>query len=151
MGRIVFCILFTDSDIVSLVAKTCFDILKLRNDVLYSKTSYFVWKKKWSVRQFECLVAIGDFIRNKKHSSNIYFLYLIICPANILYRPDIGPILDSISARYRLPISARRRMCNSATHRADIGNRYRLPTCSRYCADIQMSSLFSLKLPIFDC
>jgi len=68
-------------------------------------------------------------------------------PANILYRPDIGPILDSISARHRLPISAQCRMCNSATHRADIGNRYRLPTCSRYCADIQSHRFFSLKLP----
>jgi len=66
-------------------------------------------------------------------------------PANILYRPDIGPILDSISARHRLPISAQCRMCNSATHRADIGNRYRLPTCSRYCADIHRLSLFLAK------
>ena len=62
-------------------------------------------------------------------------------PANILYRPDIGFYIG--------PISARCRMCNSATHRADIGNRYRLPTCSRYCADIQMSSLFLAKTPYF--
>ena len=67
-----------------------------------------------------------------------------ILPANILYRPDIGPILDSISARYRLPISAQCQLCNSATHRADIDNRYRLPTCSRYCADIHRSSLFPI-------
>ena len=38
-------------------------------------------------------------------------------------------------------------MCNSATHWADIGNRYRLPTCSRYCADIYRSSLFLAKTP----
>jgi len=57
----------------------------------------------------------------------------------------IGPTSDSISARHRLPISAQRRMCNSATHRADIGNRHRLPTCSRYCVDIHRSSLFLAK------
>jgi len=68
-------------------------------------------------------------------------------PANILYRPDIGLILDSISAWYRLPILAQCRMCNSATHRADICNRYRLPTCSHYCDDIHRSSLFLAKPP----
>jgi len=57
----------------------------------------------------------------------------------------IGPILDSISARHRLPTLA-----------ADIGPTlnvqlgytsgwYRLPTCSQYCADIQRSSLFLAK------
>jgi len=36
-------------------------------------------------------------------------------------------------------------MCISATHRADIGNRYRLPTCNRYCANIHRLSIFLVK------
>ena len=52
-------------------------------------------------------------------------------PANISYRPDIGPIWISISARYQMPISVHHRMCNSATDRADVGSMYKyalLPT-----------------------
>jgi len=92
-----------------------------------------------------------SYILKPKHPSRSKLVSLCTVPANILYRPDIGPILDSISAQHRLPISAQCRMCNSATHRADIGNRYRQPTCSRYCADIQRSSLFLAKTPFFDC
>ena len=58
----------------------------------------------------------------------------VLLPQQTFY---IGLILDSISARHRLPISAQCRMCNSATHRADIGN--------WYCADIHRSSLFLAK------
>ena len=34
-----FCLLFTHPDMIRVVAKTCLDILKLRNNVLYSKRS----------------------------------------------------------------------------------------------------------------
>jgi len=34
-----FCLLLTHPDMIRVVAKTCFDILKLRNNVLYSKRS----------------------------------------------------------------------------------------------------------------
>jgi len=63
-------------------------------------------------------------------------------PANILYRPDIGPILDSISARHRPDIDPM-----SDVQLGYTSGRYRLPTCSRYCADIHRLSLFLAKTP----
>ena len=52
-------------------------------------------------------------------------------PANISYRPDVGPIWLSISARCWKKTSARYCFCNINRYRADVG----LPIKNRYFAD----------------
>ena len=59
------------------------------------------------------------------------------------HRPDIGFYIGPTSAADIGPMSDVQLGYTSA----DIGNRYRLPTCSRYCAEIHRSSLFLAKTP----
>jgi len=98
-----------------------------------NKTDAVQFQRFENTGEFDNCQGTRQFIRN--------FSFMVTYPANILYRPDIGFYIGPTSA-------------------ADIGpmldvqfgytsGRYRLPTCSRYCADIHRSSLFLAKTPFF--